>query len=69
MVTAEEIFGAHAGKVWEVLKNNGSMTAAKIGELADLEDREVRGALGWLGREGKLIIEKAKNNHVYGLIE
>jgi hypothetical protein len=68
MVTCEEIFGVNAGKVWEALKNNGPMTTAKLCEIAELEEREVRGALGWLAREGKLNIEQKHKNYVYSIV-
>jgi DNA-binding transcriptional regulator PaaX len=69
MVTSEEFFGPNAGKIWAALKNNGPMSAAKLSEVAELEEREVRGALGWLGREGKLNIEKNHKSYVYSLTE
>ena len=58
MITSEEFFGPSAGKIWEALKNNGPLTASKLCEVTELQEREVRSALGWLGREGKLNIEK-----------
>ncbi|MCX6816188.1 MAG: winged helix-turn-helix domain-containing protein [Candidatus Aenigmarchaeota archaeon] len=69
MVTCEEFFGANAGKVWAALKSNGPMTAAKLCESAELEEREVRGALGWLGREDKIKIDQSHKNFVYSLNE
>ena len=69
MVTNEEFFGPNAGKVWAALKNNSPMTAAKLCEVAEMEEHDIRGALGWLGREGKLRIEKNHKNYVYSLNE
>jgi len=69
MVSAEEFFGANAGKVWVALRNSGPMTAAKICEVAEIEEHDVRGALGWLGREGKLHIEKNHKNYVYSVTD
>ena len=69
MVQVEEFFGEDAGKVWTALKSHGPMSAAKIGEVAELEEREVRGALGWLGHERKIKIEKNQNNYIYSLNE
>ena len=69
MINCEDFFGMNAGKVWSALKNNGPMTASKICEVAELEEHNVRGALGWLGREGKLRIEKNHKNYVYSLNE
>jgi predicted transcriptional regulator len=67
MVSAEEHFGVHAGKVWEALKANGPMTIGKMSEVLELEDHDIKGALGWLGREGKLDIEKQHNHFVFSL--
>ena len=67
MVSAEELFGVHAGKVWEALSRNGAMTAGRLCEAAELEEHEVRAALGWLGREGKLRIEKEHSHYTYSL--
>lgn len=67
MINVEELFGNNAGKVWEALSKNGTMNAGKICEVAELEEHEVRTALGWLGREGKIRIEKEKNRYLYSL--
>ncbi len=69
MIPVEEFFGIDAGKIWQALKEHGPMSAAKIGEVAELEEREVRGALGWLGHERKIKIDKTQNNFVYALNE
>jgi DNA-binding transcriptional regulator PaaX len=67
MISAKELFGANAGKVWDALSRNGSMNAGKLTEVTELEEHEVRAALGWLGREGKLRIEKEHNHYLYAL--
>ena len=65
----EEIFGANAGKVWHILKNKGTMTAAVIAEETQLKANDVFGALGWLGREGKIHIINNKKGLLYKLTE
>lgn len=69
LVSTEEFFGVRAGRVWETLKANGPLTAAKICDLAELEEHEVRSGLGWLAREGKIRIEKGAKNYTYALTE
>lgn len=65
----EEIFGINAGKVWRVLKSKGALSASAIAKQAGLKVNEVFGALGWLGREGKIEIINSKKGTLYKLIE
>ncbi|MEM4971218.1 MAG: winged helix-turn-helix domain-containing protein [Sulfolobales archaeon] len=65
----EEIFGVNAGKVWSVLKNKGPLTARQIAKETNLKITDVYGALGWLGREGKIEIIKEKGKTIYRLLE
>jgi len=65
----EEIFGVNAGKVWHILKNKGALSAAVIAEEAQLKTNEVFGALGWLGKEGKIQIINSKKGLLYKLTE
>ncbi len=60
----ESIFGSMAGTVWESLNRNGSSTINDIVRSTGLRRELVYGALGWLGRENKLIAER----HGKGLI-
>ena len=65
----EEVFGPNAGKVWNVLKEKGKLSAGAIAKQAQLKPNEVFGALGWLGREGKIQIINDKKGTKYKLIE
>jgi sugar-specific transcriptional regulator TrmB len=66
----EEIFGKNAGKVWSVLKTKGPMSAASIARKTKLGITAVYGALGWLGREGKIqIISDPIRGTLYKLVE
>ncbi|MFA6049389.1 MAG: winged helix-turn-helix domain-containing protein [Candidatus Micrarchaeia archaeon] len=56
MVSVEKYFGENAGKLWHVLNTGGPQTIAQLKRKAGLKDNELYGALGWLGREGKLNI-------------
>jgi hypothetical protein len=51
--------GVAAGKIWQALRDNGSVTLSalptKVGEPRDL----VMQAVGWLAREDKLIIAES----------
>lgn len=55
-------FGANAGKVWNALKSKGPLSLDEIMKDTQLKMEEVFGALGWLGREGKIqIIDEGKD--------
>ena len=65
---AEELFGVNAGKVWGLLKTKGALSATVIAKETKLKSNDVFGALGWLGREGKIQIISNKQGNVYKLI-
>ena len=66
----EEYFGVNAGMVWKVLKNAGRpLTAREIARTAGLKITDVYGALGWLGREGKIEIVEEGKRRLYRLLE
>jgi len=65
----EEVFGTNAGKVWGVLKTKGALNARKIAKESQLKPKDVFGALGWLGKEGKIQIINDKRSVKYKLIE
>lgn len=64
----EEVFGVNAGKVWSVLKAKGPLSASSIAKETKLKINEVYGALGWLGREGKIEIISDKKGIIYKLV-
>ncbi len=53
----ESIFGVNAGIVWGALNLNGSMTIDDLVKTTALNPYEIHGALGWLGRENKILLE------------
>jgi len=55
--TVESIFGANAGIVWEALNLKGSMTIDDLVKATALNPEEIYGALGWLGRENKILLK------------
>jgi len=69
MVKPEELFGINAGKVWHILREKGSLSAKAIAKETGIKLNEVFGALGWLGREGKIEIIKEKKTTKYKLKE
>ncbi len=67
----EEYFGVNAGKVWKVLKDAGKpLTVKEIATKAGIKLTDAYGALGWLGREGKIeIVERPKKGVAFKLTE
>ena len=57
MTTAEEFYGSKAGAVWQALNGSGPMTEKELTKATGLKAAQVHGALGWLAREDKLILE------------
>ncbi|HEC80945.1 MAG TPA: hypothetical protein ENI42_00765 [Thermoplasmatales archaeon] len=46
--------GANAGRIWKTLNIWGELDLPNLARLADLNDKELFTALGWLAREGKV---------------
>ncbi len=52
-----DTIGADAGKVWIVLNDAEAMGTKQLKKAAKLKDKELYAAIGWLAREGKLMID------------
>lgn len=62
------MFGTDAGIVWEALSQNGPSTIENIVKTTGLRREFVYGALGWLGRENKIVLEKRGRAMVISLM-
>lgn len=51
-----ETIGSYAGDIWQALNEAESLGVKQIKKITKLKDKEVYAGLGWLAREGKLII-------------
>jgi len=58
--TPEEHFGINAGKVYWALNEEQPLTVNQLSRETKLRKDEIDGALGWLAREGKVIITSDK---------
>lgn len=67
--TVESLFGANAGAVWRALHKNGPGNISDIAKATSLSREEVHGALGWLGRENKIFIERRARVMFFSLQE
>ncbi len=68
-LSLESVFGANAGVVWRFLNSNGPTNIDGIVRATKLSRDLVFGALGWLGRENKIIMEKKGRAMVFSLRE
>jgi hypothetical protein len=67
--TVESIFGAKAGVVWRSLNQNGPSNISDLVKTTSLSREEIYGALGWLGREGKIIAVQKGRAMIFSLQE
>lgn len=52
-----DTIGANAGAIWQVLNEAEAMGVKQLKKATKLKDKEVFAAIGWLAREGKLMID------------
>ena len=67
--TVESIFGTKAGVVWRALNQNGPTNIGDLVRITSMSREEVFGAIGWLGRENKILVEKRGRALVFSLRE
>ena len=68
-VDVESIFGTNAGIVWEALNKNGPNNIADLVKITSLSREDLFGALGWLGRENKIVLERRGRAMIFSLSE
>jgi hypothetical protein len=66
-MTVKSLFGSNAGIVWKALNQNGSSNIRNLVKTTSLSREEVFGALGWLGRENKIVVERKGRAMVFSL--
>ena len=66
-ITIESVFGVKAGIVWGVLNQNGPSTIGDIAKATGLKRELVYGALGWLGLENKITVERRGRAMIFSL--
>ena len=67
--TVESIFGVNAGIVWKTLNQNGPSNIGDLVKNTSMSREEIYGALGWLGRENKITMERRGRAMVFSLIQ
>jgi hypothetical protein len=68
-ITVESIFGTKAGIVWKALNQNGPSNIGDLVKSTSLSREEINGALGWLGREDKILVEQKGRAMIFSLRE
>lgn len=51
-----DTIGTNAGSVWNALNEADALGLKQIKKITKLKDKELYAALGWLAREGKILI-------------
>jgi Winged helix-turn-helix domain (DUF2582) len=67
--TVESIFGTKAGIIWNALNKNGPSSVGNLVKTTSLSREEICGALGWLGRENKIVVEIRERGMIFSLRE
>ena len=53
--------GTNAGSVWNALNEADALGLKQIKKITKLKDKELYAALGWLAREGKILIAEGED--------
>ena len=56
-----ELIGANAGKIWNALQN-GALSSKALKKATKLKEADLNLALGWLAREGKVVLEDTEDD-------
>jgi len=61
--------GVMAGQIWKTLNANGEMSVAALKKALGTRDVTADWAIGWLAREGKIVLRKERNTVKIALCE
>lgn len=56
-----DTIGTNAGSVWNALNETDALGLKQIKKITKLKDKELYAALGWLAREGKILIAEGED--------
>jgi hypothetical protein len=65
----KEKIGIDAGRIWNVLHDEGAKSVKELKKLVKLTEKEIYAAIGWLAREEKLLFDKKENDLYIAVIE
>ncbi|MDD4651613.1 MAG: winged helix-turn-helix domain-containing protein [Methanothrix sp.] len=66
-ITVESVFGEKAGAIWRALNQNGPSNITNLVKTTSLSREEIFSALGWLGREDKILLEQKGREMIFSL--
>lgn len=66
-IAVESVFGEKAGAVWRALNQNGPSNITNLVKTTSMSREEVFSALGWLGREDKILLEQKGREMIFSL--
>jgi Winged helix-turn-helix domain (DUF2582) len=58
----EEEIGTAAGAIWQTLDAGGEVTLPILKKMVDCDPTVFQWAIGWLAREGKIVISRQKRS-------
>jgi hypothetical protein len=67
-IAAESVFGNKCRHCGGALNHNGPSEIDNLVKLTGLSRELVYGALGWLGRENKIVLEKRERAFIVSLV-
>lgn len=56
-----DTIGTNAGSVWNALNEADALGLKQIKKITKLKEKELYAALGWLAREGKILIAEGED--------
>ena len=56
-----DTIGTNAGSVWNALNEADALGLKQSKKITKLKDKELYAALGWLAREGKILIAEGED--------
>ena len=56
-----DTIGTNAGSVWNALNEADALGLKQIKKITKLKDKDLYAALGWLAREGKILIAEGED--------
>ena len=63
----QDQIGTAAGVIWNRLQENGETTVAQLKKATKLDPPVFEWAVGWLAREGQIVITPSKKSYVMRL--
>jgi hypothetical protein len=60
--TIEEDIGQVAGAIWHALNTHGELSLAQLKKLVEEKGPIFEWAVGWLAREGKVVVTRKKRS-------